>query len=656
MRAQHSEPPISGHYEVDFTRPLSDAGGGLETYVATDRRGGVAALMAVQVPSGQAARARPLGALVREALPFCLIPLAHGLAKNDRGLSALFVVCAAPPGPPVLAAGAGRRWPERELIELLLKPAAAALTSLQARHVTHRAIRADNVFGAPQQPVTLGCAWAASPGFRQPAVYDPPYSAICSAACRDDGVIADDVYALGVLMVALALGAEPMAELDAAEIVARKLALGSAEAVIGRARLPPMIDDLARGMLAEDPDHRPTPAMLADPALARTRRIAARPPRRAQRSIAVGSHIVWDARGLAHALSSEPAPAIQLLRSGIVDQWLRRSLADASLALVLDEAVRQRTTEAVLAEPEADAILLLRAVAMLDPLAPVCWRGFRLWPAALGTALAAASDHEETALARMIDVEAFAIWAIARAQRRDPVMAQLQARNDRALLRQRGWSGGIAALRYAGVPLLPCRAGLVRDACVVRGADLLVALNRAAERADPETLPLDAEMAAFVAVRADLHMDDEFGRMAQAGVSRPEQAVAQLRVLAKLQSRQPSSAVPALAAWLGRACAPLLTQVRGRTRVAAFQAELAQQVATGRLGGMIAVLDDPAVTHADGGEAALATARIAELDATIALTERSLAADRAAASRLGREMAASLGLMAAVVAAVLLAL
>ena len=32
----------------------------------------------------------------------------------------------------------------------------------------------------------------------------------------------------------------------------------------------------------------------------------------------------------------------------------------------------------------------MRAVAVLDPLAPMCWDGLILWPDAIGTALAAA--------------------------------------------------------------------------------------------------------------------------------------------------------------------------------------------------------------------------------------------------------------------------
>ena len=146
----------------------------------------------------------------------------------------------------------------------MLRPAAHVLEHLQARGMTHRGIRLDNVFqSAPGQPVVLGSAWAAPPAMAQPALFEPPYSAMCLPAGRGDGSIADDVYALGVLLLCLALGRAPLAQLDDAAILRRKLELGTYAALAGDERLPPIIGDLVRGMLAEDPEHRPTADLAA---------------------------------------------------------------------------------------------------------------------------------------------------------------------------------------------------------------------------------------------------------------------------------------------------------------------------------------------------------------------------------------------------------
>ena len=125
-------------------------------------------------------------------------------------------------------AGSLHAWPEAELMANVLRPAAHVLEQLQARGVTHRGIRLDNVFQSHRgEPVVLGSAWAAPPAMAQPALFEPPYSAMCLRAGAGDGSIADDVYALGVLLLCLALGRAPLAQLDEASVVRRKLEQGS---------------------------------------------------------------------------------------------------------------------------------------------------------------------------------------------------------------------------------------------------------------------------------------------------------------------------------------------------------------------------------------------------------------------------------------------
>ena len=214
--------------------------------------------MAIQLHRQKPPRPRAFQALAAP-IDNLLTPLAHGPVGD-----ACYAICPAPPGASVLSRS--RPWPEAELLECVLRPAAHMLEHLQARGMTHRGIRPDNVFqSAPGQPVVFGPCWAAPPAMAQPALFEPPYSAMCLPAGRGDGSIADDVYALGVLLLCLALGRAPLAQLDDAAILRRKLELGTYAALAGDQRLPPIIGDLVRGMLAEDPEHRPTADLAARP-------------------------------------------------------------------------------------------------------------------------------------------------------------------------------------------------------------------------------------------------------------------------------------------------------------------------------------------------------------------------------------------------------
>ena len=150
--------------------------------------------MAVRIQRHLPPRPQPLHVLANTTIDGLLTPVAYGSAAVPGAPDeACYMVCLAPPGPSVAARL--RPWPEAELLEYVLRPVAHVLEHLQMRGLTHRGIRLDNVFQTrPGQPVVLGTAWAAPPATAQPALFEPPYSAMCLQAGRGDGSIADDVY------------------------------------------------------------------------------------------------------------------------------------------------------------------------------------------------------------------------------------------------------------------------------------------------------------------------------------------------------------------------------------------------------------------------------------------------------------------------------
>ena len=649
---------IAEAFEVNFGHALAGAAGGADAYAVIDRRDGRTGLMAIEVAAGAPARAAELHRFLAGPVTGVLSPLAVGPARDGRGRSALYVIYQAPPGRALVAAGLAQfaPWGEGALLNQVLRPAAQALDLLRQRHITHRAIRPDNLFQiGVSEPVVLGSAWSEPPAMRQSAIYEPPYSAMCLPAGRGDGGIADDVYALGVTLLVLALGREPMAGMDARSIIQAKLERGSFTALVGDARLPPAIQDIVRGMLAEDPDHRPTPALLVDIEVARGRRVAARPPRRAQRPLEVGATAAWTARTLAFAVASEPDAGIHALRSGTIDQWIRRSLGDSALAARLEDVVRLRGGQAEAATARDDAALAMRAVAILDPLAPVCWNGIAVWPDGLGPALAAAQATGEGAaalapLSEIVADEAIGSWATLRAERCDAPTFRLDAHQHRAMQRQKGWAGGMARLSYALNPLLPCRSPLLTRFCVTRLPDLLPALEAcAAQNELREAGPLDPEIAAFLAARSEMGLE---GEMAALGDARRQdtQMLVMLRILTAVQTRTRGAATPALARAMAARVAPAMAMFQGRSRRTRREAALEGLAATGRLAGLLGLLDDPEELTHDRQERATAMAQVAAIDRQLATIAANTGGRTASARDLGHEIVGAAGALALIYA------
>jgi eukaryotic-like serine/threonine-protein kinase len=653
--ALESDPrAIAGsQYLVDLTRPLPDAGGGIPAFTVIGRRASAVPLMALRVDRHAPGRPRALQAPF-PAIDGLLTPLAHGIGPPIEGNPAYYVVCQAPPGPPLSAAV--RPWLEPALIELVLRPIAVVLEQLQSRGITHRAIRPNNVFQAgSNHPVTLGAAWAAPPAMHQPAVCETAYTAVCHPSARGDGRIADDVYALGVLLVTLALGRTALDGLDDQTIMFRKSEQGDFAAITGNERLPPILGDIIRGMLAEDPDHRPTPALLRDPVAARGRRVAARPPARAQRPMKFGTMIIWNNRAMALAMALEPGEALTVIQSGALMYWLRRGLGDSTLAVKLEELVRQHTLDAPAEKEVAAATLVMRAIADTDIFMPLCWRGLALFPDGLGPALATDQRTEfdlHRKLQEIVLTEAQGTWAAMREEREPSPPHRLEARQRRAIVQIRGSAGGLPRLAYTLNPQIPCASTLLGRQWISNVQELAPALDAIAA-ASPDADLLEPQIAAFIGARSERWLDREVKALAMDGDAAARTLIA-LRMLTELQVRYHPAPMKGLTAWIAERAQPLVERWKNRERRAAVQEQMKALVAAGFLRPMRALLEDAAEQAADTEGLRVAESSLAQLDAELLAITDGGARRSAQAARLGQEIAAGIGL-AAIAATLILA-
>jgi hypothetical protein len=634
---------IATQYEIDAGRPAMVLQGGLRAFAVTDRRDPGLQLMAVMTRPDLPARPRMQRAGSFAPVPHAVMPLAYGAGRDPAGYQGWFIVAEAVPGAPL---GLGReRWREQDLIAYVLLPAAAALDALAGRGLTHRAINPDNLFRAgARDPVTLGPFWAAPPACLQPAIFEPPYMARCLPNGRGDGVIADDVYALGVTLLSLAIGRLPMAlpEMSDEAVLRRKVELGSYLALTENQALTPLIGDLLRGMLAEDPDHRPSPALLLRPEQARARRVAARPPRRSQLPLRIGAASAWSARDLAQGLGLHPEAAYALLKSGEVERWLRRQLGDPQLGMELEEITRATSSEPD--EGRRKNLLIMRCLAAIDPLGPLVWRGVAIQPDAVGTALVGASAEVSAALQEVVASQAAGSFMAVTRRRAERAGFADELRLQRSWLAAPGPAGGLNRLIYGLNPLLPCGSKLLGGAPVVRVGELLPALDAAAAKADRGLPPIDAHIAAFLAARADGSLTRELSALRS--FADPEGRLDVLRLYGQLQARLNPEPLPGLAGWLvASGCAAAGEFRHHRTRAAlGDRVEAAAQA--GLISDLVRLVDNEAARAADRRGAAAAARRVAQIRAELDGARQGAARRRAEAAQVGQEVVAAASLVA----------
>jgi hypothetical protein len=647
---------IASHYRLDPAQASPRSVGGLRAFTVVDQRDPATKLIAVQIRPDLPPRPRLLAARGMAPVEHAMMALDHGPGRDPGGQPAWFGMCPVPPGPAMSAVPAALG--EAEALRCLVVPAAVALCALAERGLTHRAIRPDNVFRVGSgEAVTLGPCWAAPPGSLQPAAFEPPYSAMCPPAGRGDGSIADDIYALGVLVLWCILGGAADWS-DHAALARRKLEHGSLAALAGGVRLSASLQDLLLLMLADEPDHRPIPSVLLEPSQARIRRLATRPPARATRALEIGGENAWSARELASAIARFPDQGAGLLRTGLVERWLRRNLGYSGLAARVEECVHRRAAEALSDESRAQAMLVMRAVAVLDPQAPLVWRGVMLFPDGLGPllawVLASANGPLASALEELVAQDGITQWCACQTRRRDLPALKQDARDWRGWLALRGPMGGLKRLVYALNPLLPCGSPLLSGRLAARLTDLLPALEAAAAQADRKRPPIDADIAAFAAARADQALLTELGQVD--GFATGTDRAAVLGFFGRLQLRAHPIPLPRLAAWLLESNMIALTRWRSLATRKALGDALAVHAQAGQIAPMLALTEDSGGRAVDRAGAAQAAARLE----AIAAERRFLATDAprraAGAERAGQDLAAAAGLVATLAAGLALAL
>jgi hypothetical protein len=453
-------------------------------------------------------------------------------------------------------------------------------------------------------------------------------------------------------MVMLFLGANPVEGVPDDVLVRDKLDHGSYAAIVGSHRLPAILSDLVRGMLADDPEHRPSPALLANPAAARARRIAARPARRAQRPIDVGGQQAWTARMLAHTLHRSPEIGGPMLRNGTIDRWLRRGVGDAIMAAAIDEAAKARDAEVLAADGRADAMLLTRAISILDPAAPLVWRRLAIFPDGLGPALDHAlhtTPEQVDVLAEIATANVASAWVAIRGSGRDAAVDRLEQLETRHWFAGNRSATGPSRLSYHLNPLVPCESPATAKAWVTRLSELLPALEANAARSPRGDKPLvDRQIASFIEARRDERLDTDLVRLAAAIM--PLDFLSQLRLLARLQDKLLTRDLPFLSQWAVDAVQPLLQNFSSKSRRERLAARLASLAQAGQLTPIVAALDDQPEQANDKNGLTMAQARLAEIEAQLAEWANTVEARAAQARRVGHEVADGLGLLACMIA------
>ncbi len=643
---------VGEHFLIDLNSPLPELDSPSATaYAAEDRRDLGRKLFALACTPGLPPRVEAMNTLRKSEISGLLQLTEWDIVDwPPQGRRCLVVLFERPLGGRLLNALAAGNVPidKQELPSRIIESVLGALRDLANRNITHRAIRPSNLFFADEEKktVVLGECVTSPPGFDQPLACEPIERAMATAGGRGAGDIADDFYALGATLMLLLVGSKHIDPLGDTEIFYAKIERGSYAALCGEARIPMFLLEPLRGLLVDDPAERwMFSEMDSWSDGKRQTPIQRKATPKSETPFAFNDRDHNNARTLAHAFSQEVGAAATAIRDGHLGSWLRHNLHDPDLADQVEVALEVAKANQG-GFQGSDEYLVAKIGIMLDPMAPIRYKDFAFMPECYGSALAVEflRSGDIQVAADAVTREIPGIW-LATLPRSDPRKSPLDRTfgQSRRFIQENDLGYGIVRCLYELNPDLPCQSSLIADDYAIDTESLMAALDRASNRVDAKTKPMDRHICAFIAARFDQDITPHL--KALAAPKEETSLIGMLSLLAFLQWRLKIDALFGLSSWVGGLLGPAINTYKSRTTRREMESEIPRLVRLGSLPDLFDLIDNAERRQKDAEGYLAAQEEYAQAEEEIGKIERGEIGKSGTPEQMGQQSAAMISII-----------
>lgn len=585
---------VKERYEIDSSKPLPDYDSQpAVAYTCTHKRDSKRQLFALVCDPKLPPRFDVIGILRRIDNSYLMRALDWDVIDwPPEGRRCPVVIVERPGGTRVFQSLGTEIAPMQEelVTRYFIEPVTQILRDMHSMGTYHRMIRPDNLFwtSAAQREIIIGESFSAPAGLTNPTVYETLECSIASAAGRGEGGAENDLYAVGVTILALLTGNSPLHGVSDEEVVALKLQNGSYAALAQNFRVSLTMMEPLRGLLNDEPSERWTLEELS--LWLNGRRLSPKQqamPTKGARALTVGGRDYATSREIANAMHRNWDQAAVLINSGALDNWLRRSLGE-------DDRV-EAVNNAKLGGGDNQDKLIARVLIALDPEGPIRLKDLSATLEGLSSLIGVfANDTNARQLFAQVQQFGLVSYWLENQRGMEPTQIRHMNRLDKAkpIMNQTVLGFGVERVVYELNNGMHCLSPLFeRD--FVPGVDhILPALERVCAGDDVPDILIDRHLSAFIAAHfkrpigtelrdIDRAPDDEEGR------------IAQIRILSTLQDAlHRNSSFPNLCTFGARVLSPAIARFHSRERRRTIKAALKKASRSGRLQDLLDVIDN----------------------------------------------------------------
>jgi len=441
-----------------------------------------------------------------------------------------------------------------------------------------------------------------------------------------------DYYALGVLLVHVLTGKEPLGDFTRQEVLSHRVANGSYDVTVfelfqQRVKLTGRFQQLLRSLLKDNDNDRWDSQDVAEWLAKKVTAVAhsAKAARETTNPFVFLAEKYYSRRHLAQAIFAEWNKAKTNLKPAELVRWLRLSLKQSPLAEKMENLFSAHmVANANLLIPDER---LARMLILLDPEGPVRYKSFAVHPQGVGAFLSYGYYRGDRDMIQfvgdLLNDRLVEFWTEVNEENMNGNYVALtwSPYKEYQYARKGAFGFGIERCLYDLNPTLACQSPLVVDDQVLDLQGLMNVLNEKAATKRPDTDPVDRHIAAFIANRIDLLDEIRVKSLQRFPILNKNAQVNMLALLTVAQSHGGIKALKGLTGWMSVRLSNFIDEFHSDSIKREIRSTLDKSAREGNLNAMFRAISDAAVPTRDNNGYADAKAQYQMLEQEIRMLE-----------------------------------